>query len=254
MSIVDQWNSIKGTMDEALATLRVVPVAPKGKKPKLRGVDDLAGGRARTDCSSWSLFVTYEDASGELSERRITCRRIDHGLGGMPIVQAFCHEREAPRAFRVDRMREIVDLSTGEVVDPFNHFELLKRQGLPVEDKGMATFSKMLVFMSLCDGEAHASEWREIDQSLITYAVRFGGDDSSLEKATTACRGLAPDGKDFTNCLGTLLRSPAETRRQVARLAIDSCARVIDADGRHTEEELHWGAAIGSTLKKLATS
>ena len=252
MSFVDTWRDIRLIMDGAISDLTVTPVAPVGRTPSATAIESDHSIGLRDGSSSWSLFISYEDASGQLSERRITCKRIERALGGGVTLGAYCHERLAPRAFRIDRIRELVDLSTGEVCDPQEHVDRLLLNGLPIVDRGMATFSKMLVFITLCDGDGHASEWDQVEQSLGTYALRFGGDDDSYEQALKAVRGLSPDARDFTNCMGTLLRTPATMRRQVARLAIDSCAKIVDADGRHAAEEVHWGSAIGSALKRLA--
>ena len=252
MSVVDTWRDIRLMMDGAISALSVTPIMPAGRTPRA-GVDELDHAIGlRDDSSSWSLFISYEDASGCLSERRITCKRIERPLGGGATLGAYCHERRAPRAFRVDRIRELIDLSTGEVCDPHEHVERLISGGLPILDRGMATFSKMLVFITLCDGDGHAAEWDQVEKSLATYALRFGGDDDSYDQALKAVRGLSPDARDFTNCMGALLRTPLPLRRQVARLAIDSCAKIVDADGRHAPEELHWGTTIGKALKTLA--
>lgn len=252
MGFVDTWRDVRAIMDGAIADLSVTPSPPDGRTPYLSApeIDHVAG--LRDASSSWSLYISYEDASGGMSERRITCKSLERSLGGGITVGAYCHERRAPRAFRVDRIKELVDLSTGELCDPQGHIDRLLADGLPIIDRGMATFSKMLVFITLCDGEGHEAEWQQVEKSLGTYALRFGGDDDSYDQAVKACRGLAPDARDFANCMGSLLRTPASLRKQVARLAIDSCAKIVDADGRHAAEEVHWGAAIGQALKKLA--
>lgn len=57
-----------------------------------------------------SFIIEYVDAGGNPSTRRITVWDIQEGRGGMPLLYAYCHERNAERSFRVDRIQNIVDL------------------------------------------------------------------------------------------------------------------------------------------------
>ncbi len=61
-----------------------------------------------------ALHLEYVDVAGSPSERRITLRKYCDDYG-VVLVRAWCHEREAWRSFRVDRMQVLTDLSTGEV-------------------------------------------------------------------------------------------------------------------------------------------
>jgi hypothetical protein len=244
------WREIRASVEDAIDGMAVVPIVPAGRQTYAAD-DDQSPKMRRDGTSSWSLFIRYVDARGINSERRITCRSLEYAIGGAPTINAICHERQALRAFRLDRVVEMIDLSTGEFVDPGAHFSMLRACGLPFQDRGIATFTKMLVFISFCDGY-HPSEWVPIEQAITRYALRFGGDDRTVEGALKSARGLAPDSRDFLNCLGVLIRSPINARKQIARLALESCAAIIDADGRISDEEMHWGSAVSEALKRLA--
>ncbi|WP_143598921.1 WYL domain-containing protein [Pseudothioclava arenosa] len=59
------------------------------------------------------LMIDYTDAQGNPSCRRVTMRVIEE-RHGLYYLQAFCHERQAMRSFRVDRISDIIS-QDGEV-------------------------------------------------------------------------------------------------------------------------------------------
>ncbi|WP_366937254.1 WYL domain-containing protein [Elioraea sp.] len=65
-----------------------------------------------------SIALVYEDAAGNETERHVTVRRI---LGDNPnapeYVAGVCHMRRALRHFRLDRILELTDHETGEVIE-----------------------------------------------------------------------------------------------------------------------------------------
>ncbi len=66
--------------------------------------------------SGMRFGLVYEDAHGSVSERKVrvvavTKKNDDH------YMQAFCEMRKAVRSFRLDRILEAVDLSTGELIE-----------------------------------------------------------------------------------------------------------------------------------------
>ena len=73
-----------------------------------------------------ALLLHYVNAKQEVSRRRVTVRKITQG-GGAFYLNAYCHERKAPRNFRVDRIVELIDVATGEVLTGAEAEELLQR-------------------------------------------------------------------------------------------------------------------------------
>jgi hypothetical protein len=61
--------------------------------------------------------IEYEDADGNFSRRRVTVRAVKAGLS-TSYLYGICHEREAFRCFRVDRIKALIDVRTGEVFAP----------------------------------------------------------------------------------------------------------------------------------------
>lgn len=62
------------------------------------------------------FLIHYEDAQGNVSEREINVRAVTD-KNGVTYLKAYCHARRAMRTFRLDRVIEVVDLGTGEVID-----------------------------------------------------------------------------------------------------------------------------------------
>lgn len=214
--------------------------------------DDMETSRARRrdESSSWACEIVYVDDKEQRSERQITCRSLN-GYGGITHIEAFCHSRERPRSFRIDRIVELVDLSTGEVVDPVSHFEMLGTVGvLPYEDKGFTAFVQIATFMAKCDGEYHPLEVDALEAAITAYAIRFNGTDEMIEGAMARLPAIAPDGGDVAKAVKRLRGSPIGSR--ASRLILDHCSQIMNADGRHHAQEVAWAVELGAALKQAA--
>lgn len=247
----DELALLKAKLGSSIKGVRVTPSLPAGRLPKLAKAEDIfPPARGRDRSRGWAGFAVYRDVQGEVSQRRITCRKLS-GYGAIELVHAFCHEREAARSFRVDRFEELIDLSTGEVLDPIEHFEALRRQGaLLMVDKALTRLALILVFMARCDGEYHPLERDALEHCFGRYMLRFGGDDADIERLLNRCDSLAPDWKDFLSSLEAL--SKLKSGSQIARLVLEGASNIIDADGYHHEAEVEWGLHVGQYLKQLA--
>lgn len=203
--------------------------------------------------SGASLFIQYRDASGNESARRIACKKIT-GDGVPEIIQAFCFERRALRAFRVDRIVEMICCETGEIFNPVEHLTTIWRSGpIAVEDTTLTRLSQMLVFMARCDGVHHPLETAAIDDVLCRYALRFDLDDRHLDSARNNIqKNQAPDGSDFITSLRHVARHEQASR--LSRLVLDGLGSVSDADGVQAEREFYWGVEASNILKRIATS
>ena len=61
------------------------------------------------------LKIKYVDSNGNASERRVDVQKFDRNLYGGTFI-GYCHLRMAKRTFRFDRIVEVVDLESGELV------------------------------------------------------------------------------------------------------------------------------------------
>ena len=148
-------------------------------------------------------------------------------------------------------MKELVCLETGEVLEPFLHFEQMRLMGaLKVTDKALSDFGRVLAFMARCDGDLHPLEEESVETGLERYVVRFGGDDKTLAAATRNIRKIAPDADDFVGSLGRLEQHP--DARQIGRLMLDCVSNVANADGRLHPREIEWVELVQDTLKAMA--
>jgi predicted DNA-binding transcriptional regulator YafY len=135
----------------------------------------------RIDLDGLALSILYQDASGAVSERTIRCHNLTEA-GGFYYVDAYCLLRKARRTFRLDRIAEVIDYSTGEVIADVRGF-FAEQIG---EDIGPETESartsqrpdrflnprttnpriaaafrdgaKVLLFMAMSDDELHPQE------------------------------------------------------------------------------------------------
>lgn len=62
------------------------------------------------------ILLEYGDMQGEVTERTVTPYSIT-SLGDRDYLFAYCHRRKEKRQFRIDRIRQAIDMTTGEVCD-----------------------------------------------------------------------------------------------------------------------------------------
>lgn len=59
-----------------------------------------------------NVTISYEDREGTISERKISAVSYD----GYRYLNAFCHLRNGPRTFKIDKIKSCTDAITGEVI------------------------------------------------------------------------------------------------------------------------------------------
>ncbi|MDG9889708.1 hypothetical protein [Pseudomonas juntendi] len=68
----------------------------------------------RTGWSIGQVAFTYEDSSGEITDRTVSVHSVTRSH-----IKGECHDRKAERTFRVDRiLGDLIDCETGEVLSP----------------------------------------------------------------------------------------------------------------------------------------
>lgn len=86
-------------------------------KPKARRGRD----KDRLPLFDYPFHMRYQDANGAITEREVTAYGVRQKNENL-YLYGYCHERGAFRTFRIERIMELVDLSTGEVVpEPKSH-------------------------------------------------------------------------------------------------------------------------------------
>lgn len=246
-------------MATVLSKLRValgdkkVPIAPPPGKQAIIPARDpaLAARDARDGASAASVFISYVKADGTASQRPITIKKLTGYHGEIEHVIAWCHARAKIRSFRADRITEMWCCDSGEIFDPHKRLaDLVQFGAVRCDDLVMSAVTRLLVFMARCDGNFHLLEQDALVDALTRYCLRFGGSDDVLLAALEDCRSLAPDAKDMLAAFRLFARAP--TGPQICRFVLDSSGKMIDADGRHAEEEIAWAVEMSAALKHIA--
>jgi hypothetical protein len=205
--------------------------------------------------SGLPFILSYKDSKGSVTQRLVTCQRLDSSAETL-YLWGFCHSRTAVRQFRVDRIVEITDAQTGEILDSplvfFSQFQVERTQrskpgwGLSVRQRAdFAALLNALMFMARCDRDYHPLEREALEECVARYWIRFEAPgDPDMEAILAHTDRLAPDAETF---FVSLNRCAAEPR--LVRLLKESAAQIIDADGIHAAHEMYWGAKIDEFFK-----
>lgn len=192
-----------------------------------------------------ALVICYEDANGNESRRRVALHAA-YERNGFHYLKAYCFERAAARSFRADRIREIIDVETGEVfagIDSILEVVSDRAEPLTAREATEKAFQMkkqgilVLLFLARCDGEVHASEetviLNYIDHSCGTKGV---DEDYALRRLAR----LSPDPMSYEKALKYLARFDPGEMQRVLRFA----RRLIEADGAISQEEAEFAMAI----------
>lgn len=255
-------------------TARQPPPTPPGFVPKIerQDSDDMLGTAEEPgDVAGIPLAIVYCDAKGATTKRRVTCRRIDD-RGDVIYLQARCHERKAYRTFRFDRIAEIVDWRTGEVIDPPARFLEMADAWSAAEDEAAEARRavadaktadqrramgrcrdgiRVLMFLARCDGEFHPLE-REVVADYCTARLAGHEDmlaiDADIAKIMTYADRQYPDADLFLKAARQIFGKASAGRH--VRLILDSASRLIDADGVVAQEEFDFGLELRELARR----
>lgn len=242
---------------EGMVTARSLPAAPReivmppDDDPPDAQIEHLG------DAEGQSFMIEYIDAGGHVSSRRISVYGIARGRAGVPLLTAKCHERNATRQFRVDRIRCCIDYS-GEVHDDVATFladNFGMARELAVRKAALDANARwrdivdlvrddaiLLAAMSQSDGSIHAGEIDEATRYLAEIVERTG-----IMLTEWECNGLAahirrlrPNRAAIERALEQIARHDASRVQKLLRAAV----AVLDADGRRHPAELELLDAI----------
>ncbi|MFG1391411.1 WYL domain-containing protein [Xanthobacter agilis] len=200
-----------------------------------------------------SFAIDYEDHAGNLSHRRISVWAIQRNVEGIPILLAKCHERQAARAFRVDRIKAVTDFD-GTRREPLSRF-FFETFGftwpkdaiiVPDPEPADARWDRirtlinrsgvvLLVALALADGDLGAAEMEEIQFFCERTCASAGLDLTGGERERLAAYlgRLRPTEESIDTALDTLLESARPTISALLKAGL----KVIGADGVLNEEE-----------------
>lgn len=239
------------TVEAAVRDIRVTPPVPRNRKPRASNCRaETVSAPVRDHSSGWAGFITYSDAKGDITERRIVVKRIE-GYGQPETIFAWCCEREGYRTFLVSRILELVCAETGEVLNPKSHFKQLTQEGaIGTTDKSLADLVTIMVFLARSDGEFHPLEMDSIDKATVEHMMTFGGEPKAIKKAAKKARQLAPDADDFMAALRRIEKHPQ--RAKLAGFVVDAAEDIIASDGKVSTVEERWYQAVFDALACMA--
>lgn len=251
------WSLIKGKAVEPRAQAQFVATI----------CDDIDELRPTDSAPQWQeeiiaisglpLILTYRGSKGDPSVRLVTCQRLDQA-GGQLYLWAYCHTRSAIRQFRADRIVELADADSGEVfgepVSYLTQFRVDRSQrskpgwGLGVRQRADFTaLLNVLAFMARCDLDYHPLERASLEDIASRYWIRFDAPgDPDIDAILSHADRLAPDAETF---YVSLLRCAEQPR--LIEFVRNAAATMIDADGRHSSEELYWATELVDYLNGL---
>lgn len=246
-------SSFEDRLVAELGEFPIRPEAPAGRQVRVGDEAENSEPDETDESATTTAFIAYTDAHGEPSERVITFRGLEQQDDRVVSILSWCHERQAIRRFRIDRIGEMICPESGEVLDPIEHCLALKRNGaLKMRDFALTRVMNIATFMARCDGDYHHLERDYLEDMLGRYFRFFGGDDAAFECAMVEAPRLAPGSRDFIRALYYLRTRP--NRRELARFVLNACAETMDADGHHHDDEIRWGIEVGDILKRTAMS
>ncbi len=184
-----------------------------------------------------SFEIEYVNAEGIGSRRVIDVRKFVANLSD-GYVQAFCHVRKMVRTFKYQSIMGLVDLETGEVVEPSLFRRRLQERYEEAPERQMDFFIRemrpildVLVYIAYCDGRYAPSEQRYIAQWL-TDKSEMGND--FLAYALGAMKSWpVPDSMDFSFAVRAINQRFPDWRDSVLEYA----RNVAKADRKVTDEE-----------------
>lgn len=198
------------------------------------------------DIDGLTIGIRYLDTSGAESTRTVRCYSLSRSADAI-YLDAMCHMRQAQRRFRVDRIVDVFDYTTGEVLGSGLSFfrsripsdwdfpSNLEESGRPNLD--LSTFqdaAKLLMYMAMEDGSLHPAEYHRILSYSLDQLLQSGTADLASQAAAAEwIRNYVPTERAAKIALGKLMAAP-DAGKEVANLLID----VLLADGKATDEEM----------------
>lgn len=188
------------------------------------------------------LAIVYDGSSAPRSERIITCIRVEQREQPYRVyLRARCHNDDCVKTFRADRIAEIFDPGTGELLG--NGAEFFVNYGIQVCDtlsvEAKAALAVM-TFMAKCDGDLEERE--------TTMIARLFSDWPHIPPSEVRdfVRKHRAEAETFVIALNTLIAYPS-----TLQWVIDRIPDVIQADGVELSIESQWAIETFAIVDQL---
>lgn len=192
------------------------------------------------DLQGQSFQIEYHDSAGEISHRRITVRKLERTADGYLCLKAFCWERQAARAFRVDRILACRRLSdAAPIKNAAEFFGQYIHDGIDTSAtilmNQVRPGLRVLLYLARCDGNVHPAE-RDV---MRKYVMAHSSGQINWAPVETFIDSQHPD----RQLARSMLKAAFAERARAARL-LTAAKQLVDADGRVAPEEV-------DTLEKM---
>ena len=197
---------------------------------------------ALADLIGVRVGILYADANGDETDREVTVNAVERRSAGL-VLSCYCHARTAPRAFRLDRVRSVYDIDTGEILGDGDSFAntharapaaLAISADLPAPARVAAAIAAVraelhvLVFLARCDGW-HASELSVACNLVLDRALP----DIDVAELERQVRRLDPDIRTFRKALARFEWADTAALDRLVR----AVRRLVAADGALSDDE-----------------
>lgn len=193
------------------------------------------------DLFGTSWVIAYTDAQGDESTRRITVLGAKIGKGGDRTIMAKCHERNGIRQFRIDRITELMNIATGEIIEPPTKVFGAARIDMPAPDPRLKEHERVmraardplrvLLFVARADGRVCHDEMdamlRIVDDIALTETAR-GPLWYDADKVTDWIAKQTPDAAVAAVALGRMAELAPPARLKSFRRSME---KLVTADG-----------------------
>lgn len=174
---------------------------------------------------AWS--ISYENAAKELSHRRVSVKKIYKAKGEM-CISAFCHMRKQSRNFRLDRIQEICDIRTGEVIEGSSLIanKIIEVGRILNSDnaenaknavKDCREAMNILMFLARCDGKMHPKELEVVMTYVAEQWWEFDLDSKTLQ---THAERLYPDTDTYLSSITSIKRKGDKFLKKLRNLSL----------------------------------
>ncbi len=228
-------------MDQRSASLgRISAAGPGDFDDMLASVPEIEAG----DAPALAFHFTYADARGAVSQRVVTLLKVVLEAEDLKIY-AFCHARGAMRCFLASRLREVVDLSTGEVHADAGVFfsehpmlSIAPRNGSAgaVAVRECQDELMILLFVAACDAKVVEEE---MDEVVLHVMNAFPDEDVLEDDVRISIANLVANEAALNKALRRLGSGKGNAKRLWR-----SVRKVVDADGVVHNNEVQFAGEV----------
>ena len=204
-----------------------------------------------SDLADRAFVLVYCAANGAESERRVICRVV-YEANGVGYMQAHCLERDAPRCFRIDRIRELYCGIGGDLLGPpasvlvpfgINAIRPSRNHQLSNIERRVRRGVRVLMTLARSDGRLHPAEMAVVER-YVEAAMPARTEPATKAAIVEYARRLAPSFESFADCARAALKPDKR-----GTLLIEAARELIGADGEVSPDE---GALISDLEHLLA--